>query len=156
MPSFQYKALQADGTIAEGEIEAGGRQEAFRGMEARGLRPIRLAEAKPVNGQAPPRKALRSGWHDRRGRDRSRRAPGSLSRDGGSRSPSHSSGRSEARQWPGTSEESAPIWMARSPRARSKPAGARKPFAGWRLEVSVPFVWQKRSPSMARHLRGKR
>src|SRR6185295_11451141 len=57
MPSFQYRALQADGTIAEGEIEAGGRQEAFRGMEARGLRPIRLAEAKPVNGKAPPRKA---------------------------------------------------------------------------------------------------
>src|ERR1043166_7508419 len=59
MPSFQYKALQADGTIAEGEIEAGGRQEAFRGMEARGLRPIRLAEAKPANGKPPPRKALK-------------------------------------------------------------------------------------------------
>src|SRR2546425_7489284 len=44
MPSFQYRALQADGSIAEGQIEAGGRQEAFRHMEARGLRPIRLAE----------------------------------------------------------------------------------------------------------------
>src|SRR3954471_7807076 len=55
MPSFSYKALQADGTIAEGEIEAGGRQEAFRSMEARGLRPIRLAEGK-ANGKAAPRK----------------------------------------------------------------------------------------------------
>src|SRR5437899_4605095 len=45
MPSFQYRALQADGTVAEGQIEAGGRQEAFRHMEARGLRPIRLAES---------------------------------------------------------------------------------------------------------------
>src|SRR4051812_8933641 len=55
MPSFSYKALQADGTIAEGEIEAGGRQEAFRSMEARGLRPIRLAEGK-ANGKPAPRK----------------------------------------------------------------------------------------------------
>lgn len=44
MPSFQYKALQADGTLAEGQIEAGGRQEAFRQMAERGLRPVSLAE----------------------------------------------------------------------------------------------------------------
>jgi type II secretory pathway component PulF len=44
MPVFAYKALQTDGSIAEGELEAGGRQEAFRQMEGRGLRPIRLAE----------------------------------------------------------------------------------------------------------------
>src|SRR5437763_9215730 len=52
MPTFQYKALQADGTIAEGEVEAGGRQEAFRQMEGRGLRPIRLAERNGGNGAA--------------------------------------------------------------------------------------------------------
>ena len=45
MPVFQYKALQSDGAIAEGELEAGGRQEAFRQMEGRGLRPIKLAES---------------------------------------------------------------------------------------------------------------
>src|SRR5204863_1344234 len=58
MPSFQYRALQADGTIAEGEIEAGGRQEAFRHMEERGLRPIRLAESGAGNGKqkSPARK----------------------------------------------------------------------------------------------------
>ena len=44
MPLFQYKALQADGSVAQGEIEAGGRQDAFRQMEGRGLRPIQLAE----------------------------------------------------------------------------------------------------------------
>src|SRR5438105_15758719 len=44
MPTFLYRALQSDGTIAEGQIEAGGRQEAFRQMEGRGLRPISLAE----------------------------------------------------------------------------------------------------------------
>src|SRR5204863_2312778 len=44
MPTFQFKALQSDGTIAEGRLEAGGRQEAFRQMEGRGLRPISLAE----------------------------------------------------------------------------------------------------------------
>ena len=44
MPQFQYKAFQADGTTAEGLLEAGGRQEAFRQMEQRGLKPITLAE----------------------------------------------------------------------------------------------------------------
>src|SRR5881394_3052251 len=44
MPVFQFRALQGDGTISEGQIEAGGRQEAFRQMEGRGLKPISLAE----------------------------------------------------------------------------------------------------------------
>ncbi len=44
MPSFQYKALQADGTLAVGQIDAGGRQEAFRQMAERGLRPVSLDE----------------------------------------------------------------------------------------------------------------
>ncbi|PYX66900.1 MAG: hypothetical protein DMG78_28515 [Acidobacteria bacterium] len=58
MPSFQYRALQADGTVAEGQIEAGGRQEAFRHMEARGLRPIRLAESNGNGaGKSLPKKA---------------------------------------------------------------------------------------------------
>ena len=52
MPLFQYKALQTDGTIAEGEIEAGGRQEAFRQMEGRGLRPIKLGERNGAHGAA--------------------------------------------------------------------------------------------------------
>ena len=59
MPSFHYRALHPDGTIAEGEIDAGGRQEAFRQMEVRGLRPIHLAE-RNGNG-AKPRTALPSG-----------------------------------------------------------------------------------------------
>jgi type II secretory pathway component PulF len=50
MPVFQYKALQADGKSAEGQLEAGGRQEAFRQMEEKGLRPISLAER---SGAAP-------------------------------------------------------------------------------------------------------
>lgn len=44
MPVFEYRALQSDGTIAEGQIEAGGRQEALRQMDGRRLRPIRLTE----------------------------------------------------------------------------------------------------------------
>lgn len=45
MALFQYKALQLNGTIAEGRIEAGGRQDAFRQIEGRGLRPISLSES---------------------------------------------------------------------------------------------------------------
>ena len=50
MPTFQYRALQSNGAIAEGQIEAGGRSEAFRLMEVQGLRPVSLAER--ANGKA--------------------------------------------------------------------------------------------------------
>jgi type IV pilus assembly protein PilC len=57
MPVFQYKALQNDGAVAEGQIEAGGRQEAFRQMEGRGLRPISLAERAGGDGSGKARPA---------------------------------------------------------------------------------------------------
>jgi type II secretory pathway component PulF len=44
MPSFQYRALQADGGVTEGQLEAPGRQEAFAQMAGLGLRPVSLAE----------------------------------------------------------------------------------------------------------------
>ncbi len=44
MPTFTYKAIGADGAVAEGQIDAGSRPEAFRQMETRGLRPVSLAE----------------------------------------------------------------------------------------------------------------
>ncbi len=50
MAVFHYRALQSDGKIAEGQIEAGGRQEAFRQIEGRALRPISLVE-KSGNGK---------------------------------------------------------------------------------------------------------
>jgi len=59
MPLFDYKALQLDGAIAQGQLEAAGRAEAFRQMEGLGLRPISLAEkaaaqAAKSNGAATP------------------------------------------------------------------------------------------------------
>ncbi len=54
MPVFSYRALQSDGKIAEGEIEAGGRSDAFKQMETRGLRPIKLAERNGANGAHKP------------------------------------------------------------------------------------------------------
>ena len=59
MPVFQYRALQANGSVTEGQIEAGGRAEALRQMEGRGLRPINLAER--ANGKPSPAKAAASG-----------------------------------------------------------------------------------------------
>jgi type II secretory pathway component PulF len=58
MPLFQYKALQSDGSITEGKIEATDRPEAFHQMESLGLKPIRLNETGPSNGKpvpAPPK-----------------------------------------------------------------------------------------------------
>ena len=45
MAVFQYRALQTEGGTTDGRIEAGGRQEAFRLIEARGLKLISLQEA---------------------------------------------------------------------------------------------------------------
>jgi len=56
MPLFQYKALQANGAVAEGQIEAAGRAEAFRQMETQGLRPVNLTESR--NGNAKPAAAV--------------------------------------------------------------------------------------------------
>lgn len=44
MPQFAYKAMQHDGVLIEGSIEATNRGEAMRQVEVRGLKPIRLAE----------------------------------------------------------------------------------------------------------------
>ncbi len=44
MPTFSYRALQADGKIAEGVLDAPGRPDALRQMETLGLRPVNLAE----------------------------------------------------------------------------------------------------------------
>ena len=52
MPQFQYKAIQTDGSFIEGQIEALGRQEAFRQMEGRGLRPVSLAEKQGAKARA--------------------------------------------------------------------------------------------------------
>jgi len=44
MPVFQYKGLQTNGAVAEGQLEAAGRQEAFAQMAGLGLRPVSLVE----------------------------------------------------------------------------------------------------------------
>src|SRR6185436_2294768 len=62
MPVFVYKALQTNGSMAEGQLEAGGRQEAFRQIESRGLRPVRVTERgndqtrRPESAPAKPEK----------------------------------------------------------------------------------------------------
>ena len=52
MPSFAYKALQANGALSEGNIDASSRHEAMRQVELLGLKPIKLAES--GNGTRPP------------------------------------------------------------------------------------------------------
>ncbi|MEK9863892.1 MAG: type II secretion system F family protein, partial [Verrucomicrobiota bacterium] len=50
MAFYQYKALKSDGGIAQGDLEAGGRQDAFRKIESLGLKPIRLTEKQESGG----------------------------------------------------------------------------------------------------------
>src|ERR1019366_905421 len=54
MPTFSYRALQADGKVAEGVLEAAGRPDALRQMETLGLRPVDLSEKNSAakNGSA--------------------------------------------------------------------------------------------------------
>src|SRR6185436_12560665 len=45
MPQFAYKAMQHDGVLTEGFLDASNRHEAMRLVEGRGLKPIKLAES---------------------------------------------------------------------------------------------------------------
>ncbi|MDP3068903.1 MAG: type II secretion system F family protein [Opitutaceae bacterium] len=54
MPQFAYKAVQTNGVMTEGFLDASNRQEAMRQVEGRGLRPIKLAESAAV---APVKKS---------------------------------------------------------------------------------------------------
>lgn len=51
MPTFQYRALQANGAMTEGQLDAPGRPDAFRQIEVLGLRPVSLAEKPGSNGK---------------------------------------------------------------------------------------------------------
>jgi type II secretory pathway component PulF len=54
LPTFLYRALRADGTTADGELEAGDRSEAFTRLDRSGLQPVVLdikAKAKAKAGQ---------------------------------------------------------------------------------------------------------
>ena len=42
MSVFEYKALRANGTVTDGQVDAGGRQDAMRMIEALGLTPLRI------------------------------------------------------------------------------------------------------------------
>jgi len=55
MPTFAYKALQRDGKMAEGVLDAGSRPDAMRQIETLGLRPVKVAEtaAKAAKNGAP-------------------------------------------------------------------------------------------------------
>jgi type IV pilus assembly protein PilC len=44
MPSFSYRALQSNGAIAEGVLDAAGRPDALRQIETLGLRPVHVSE----------------------------------------------------------------------------------------------------------------
>ncbi len=58
MPTFSYRALQSNGTMAEGVLEAPGRPDALRQMETLGLRPVNLSEKAGTaskNGSAAPK-----------------------------------------------------------------------------------------------------
>jgi type II secretory pathway component PulF len=71
MPVFAYKAVGANGAAVEGSIEAGGRGDAARIIEERGLTPVRLTEtggAAPTNGSRAMKLPSTSGiaWKSKR------------------------------------------------------------------------------------------
>lgn len=54
MPTFHYRALQPDGVLTRGEVEAPGRPEALRQIELGGLRPVNLTESGAGSPGAAP------------------------------------------------------------------------------------------------------
>ncbi len=57
MPTFSYKALSTNGTVATGEIEALDRPEALRTLDKRGLQPVNLKESTKKDIVRSPREA---------------------------------------------------------------------------------------------------
>jgi type II secretory pathway component PulF len=55
MPTFEYKAMQVNGSIKLGRIDAGGRQDAMQMIESLGLTPLKISET------AAPAAAARGG-----------------------------------------------------------------------------------------------
>jgi type II secretory pathway component PulF len=45
MATYEYKALQRDGSVKIGQVDAGGRQDAMQMIEGLGLTPLRIAES---------------------------------------------------------------------------------------------------------------
>lgn len=61
MPTFLYRALRTDGGIAEGAVDAGGRPDALRQLQALGLRPVRLTEKPGGANRGSPKSAAPAG-----------------------------------------------------------------------------------------------
>jgi type II secretory pathway component PulF len=61
MPTFEYKAAQANGSMTEGRIDATGRGDAVQLLERRGLTPIKLTESAPSLGGASGSKPAAGG-----------------------------------------------------------------------------------------------
>ena len=57
MAVFTYKALATNGGIAEGKLDASGRQDAMRALEERGLTALRLTEVASAAAGAPAKEA---------------------------------------------------------------------------------------------------
>ncbi len=66
MPVFEYRALQANGAVTQGRVDAGGRQDAMRMIEDRGLKPLRIAETTAAPAGANPGLKLPAGWVSKR------------------------------------------------------------------------------------------
>ncbi|MBN1676056.1 MAG: type II secretion system F family protein [Kiritimatiellae bacterium] len=64
MTTFRYKAIQTDGAVAEGNLEARNRQDAFLQMEGKGWTALRLEEAPHYS--APQKDTFRFPWGARR------------------------------------------------------------------------------------------
>lgn len=65
MPVFRFRALQPDGRITEGQLEAGGRAEALRQVDARHGRPIQLVEHSTLTPVAPSTRPAPNGASSR-------------------------------------------------------------------------------------------
>ncbi len=64
MASFDYKAIQTDGAIAQGSLEAGSRAEALRQIQSLGMKAVKIAEVD--SPQAASGSRLRPPWPSKR------------------------------------------------------------------------------------------
>lgn len=140
MASFHYKALQADGSVAEGQLDAADRREALRVISARGLRPVKLTDAAAA-ASAPvlparavaPKAATASGSPSSKGATTAGGASSGFASGGVRRPVASGSGRVASR--PATRPAARPVPAPKAPAKAASKSDAPAQGGGMKLSL---------------------
>ncbi len=113
MPTFVYRALKPDGSVANGSLEAGDRSEAFRRLDRSGLQPVSLdAKDGGQNGGAKGGAALKAPKRKAKEKPRAKAAPLAAAPAAAAAKPAKPA-KSKAKADAGEGEDTGPVKLKR-------------------------------------------